>query len=48
MVHDAHTGFIVAAYAIAGVVIVGMIVATLWDYAALKRSLKRLGAADRE
>ena len=48
--HSAHLGFIVAAYAVAGVVIGSMIVLILSDYRTLKRSLRRFGArgADRE
>ncbi len=41
--HSSHIGFIVAAYLVAGVVILSMIVAVLWDYRALKRSLARFG-----
>jgi heme exporter protein CcmD len=44
MDHDPHTGFILAAYTIAAVVIVSMIVAIVSDYWSLKRSLKRFGA----
>lgn len=45
MEHDPHTGFILAAYAIAAVVIVAMIVAIVSDYWSLKRGLKRFGAS---
>jgi hypothetical protein len=45
MEHDPHTGFILAAYAIAGVVIVSMIAVILSDYWSLKRSLKRFGGS---
>jgi heme exporter protein CcmD len=47
--HEPHTGFIVAAYVIATVVIVSMITVILSDYRALRKNLKKLGAdeADR-
>lgn len=41
--HDAHLGFIVAAYVVAAVVILSMIVATVSDYRSLKKSLARFG-----
>ena len=44
MEHDPHTGFIVAAYVVAAVIILVMIGATWLDYRALKRDLKRFGA----
>ena len=43
MEHDPHTGFIVAAYILAFVVVASMIVAILSDYRSLKRSLRRFG-----
>jgi heme exporter protein CcmD len=53
--HDPHTGFIIAAYAIATFVIVSMIVVIVADHRALRANLKRFGArgldargADRE
>ena len=48
--HDPHTGFIVAAYVVAAVVIVSMIVAIVSDYRGLKRSLRTFGSRglDRE
>lgn len=48
--HDPHTGFIVAAYVVAGVVILSMIFAVVTDYRTLRRSLARFGARglDRE
>ncbi len=48
--HSAHLGFIVAAYVVAAIVIVSMIVAIVSDYRSLKRGLARFGArgADRE
>jgi heme exporter protein CcmD len=39
-----HIGFVIAAYAIAFVVIGGMIVGTLADYRTLKKSLERVEA----
>lgn len=39
-----HTGFIVAAFAVTGVVLVGMIAAILLDYRAQLRALSRLTA----
>lgn len=48
--HDAHIGFIVAAYVVAAVVIASMIIATLSDYRALEKALARFGqrGLDRE
>jgi heme exporter protein CcmD len=43
-VNDPHTGFIVAAYATAVVVIGGMIAATILDHRALRKALARVGA----
>lgn len=40
---DPHTGFIVAAYVVAGVVIASMIVVIVADYIGLRRSLTRFG-----
>lgn len=50
MEHDPHTWFIVAAYGVAGVVILSMILAIVTDYRSLKRSLRKFGARglDRE
>jgi heme exporter protein CcmD len=50
MAQDPHTGFIVAAYVVAGAVIVSMILAIVTDYRGLKRSLRKFGARglDRE
>lgn len=39
-----HIGFVVAAYAIAFVVIAGMILATLIDYRDLRKKLERAAA----
>ena len=41
--HASHTGFIVAAYVIAGVVIGTMIGSTILDYRGLRRALARFG-----
>ena len=41
MGYDPHTGFILAAYAIAATVILSMIVAIVGDYRSLKRDLAR-------
>lgn len=48
--HDPHTGFIVAAFVVACVVIASMIFAIVTDYRALRKSLARFGARglDRE
>jgi heme exporter protein D len=37
-----HIGFVIAAYAIAFVVIGGMVIGTLVDYRSLKKSLERV------
>ncbi len=37
-----HLGFIVAAYAVAGVVVVVMVAAILWDYRDVRERLARL------
>ncbi len=42
MSEDPHTGFIIAAYAIAFVVIAGMVAAILIDHIGLKHALSRL------
>jgi len=41
---DPNSGFVIAAYIVALVVIAGMIVATIADYASLKKSLAKLAA----
>ena len=41
-----HLGFIVAAFAVAGVVVAGMVAAILWDYRDLKARLARLERHD--
>jgi heme exporter protein CcmD len=45
-VNDPHIGFVVAAYAIAAIVLVGMVVAVLADYRALRKALRRLESDD--
>jgi heme exporter protein CcmD len=45
MIEAPHFGFVVAAYAFAAAVVVGMIVATLWDYRTVAQALRRLEAA---
>jgi heme exporter protein CcmD len=44
MTADPNFGFVLAAYLVALVVLTGMIVATLADYAGLKKRLERLAA----
>jgi heme exporter protein CcmD len=41
---DPNSGFVIAAYIVALVVIGGMIVATIADYAGLRKSLDKLAA----
>jgi heme exporter protein CcmD len=45
MIEAPHFGFVVAAYGFAAAIIVGMIVAILWDYRGLSGALRRLEAA---
>ena len=42
-----HSGFVIAAYAIAFVVIAAMVIGTLADYRSLKKSLARIAARAR-
>ncbi|MGH6811755.1 MAG: heme exporter protein CcmD [Methylocella sp.] len=42
MSHDPHFGFVVAAYALAFVIVAGMIVTILADYMRLKQALSSL------
>ncbi len=42
-----HVGYVIAAYAIAFVVIGGMIVATLADYRSLKKALEKIAPRTR-
>lgn len=44
MTGDPHIGFIVAAYLVGGLIIAAMIILTIVDYAALKKTLARLTA----
>ena len=46
MIHEPHTGFIVAAYAIATVVVVTMIVVIVNDYRTLRRDLARFSGRE--
>ena len=48
MMEAPHFGFVVAAYALAALVVVGMIASILWDYRALSGGLRRLEAARRD
>jgi heme exporter protein CcmD len=41
---DLNSGFVIAAYIVALVIIAGMIVATIADYASLRKSLAKLAA----
>jgi heme exporter protein CcmD len=43
--NDPHIGFVVAAYLIAAIVLVGMVVAVFADYRALREALRRLESA---
>jgi heme exporter protein CcmD len=42
MSHDPHLGFVIAAYALAFVIVTGMIVTILVDYMRLKQALSSL------
>ena len=42
MSHDPHIGFVIAAYALAFVIVAGMIVTILADYMRLKQALQEL------
>ncbi len=46
MTPDPHTGFIIAAYGVAGAVVAAMVLAIVLDHRGLKRDLKRLGGRD--
>lgn len=48
MSHDPHIGFIIAAYALALVIVGGMIVAILADYLNLQRALASFGAREKQ
>ena len=43
---DAHIGFVIAAYAVAAIVLIGMVVAVFVDYRGQKEALKRLEGRD--
>ena len=45
MMEAPHFGFVVAAYALAALVVVGMIASILWDYRKLSAALRRLEAS---
>ncbi len=47
MTADPHFGFVVVAYAIAFVIIAGMILAILRDYSTLRQALSRFPAGQR-
>ena len=47
MTADPHFGFVIVAYAIAFVIIAGMILAILRDYSTLRQALSRFPAGDR-
>ena len=48
--HASHTGFIVAAYAVAALVVASMVLSIAMEHRALRRDLRRCGARglDRE
>lgn len=48
MSHDPHIGFVVAAYALALVIVAGMIVTILADYMRLKQALSALSRGTRQ
>jgi heme exporter protein CcmD len=48
MSHDPHFGFVVAAYALAFVIVAGMIVTILADYTHLKQALSSLSPGTRQ
>ena len=48
MSHDPHFGFVVAAYALALVIVAGMIVTILADYRRLKQALASLPRGTRQ
>jgi heme exporter protein CcmD len=48
MSHDPNLGFVVAAYALAFVIVTGMIVTILADYMHLKQALSSLSRATRQ
>ncbi len=48
MSHDPHLGFVIAAYALAFVIVAGMIVTILADYLRLKQALSSLSRGTRQ
>ncbi len=48
MNHDPHLGFIIAAYALAFVIVAGMVVTILADYRNLKQALASLSRETRQ
>ena len=48
MSHDPHFGFIIAAYALALVIVAGMVVAILADYLNLQRALASFAAREKQ
>jgi heme exporter protein CcmD len=48
MSHDPHIGFVVAAYALAFVIVAGIIVTILADYMRLKEALASLSRGTRQ
>ncbi|MGH6853274.1 MAG: heme exporter protein CcmD, partial [Methylocella sp.] len=48
MSHDPHLGFVIAAYALAFVIVTGMIITILADYVRLKRALSSLSRETRQ
>ena len=48
MSHDPHFGFVIAAYALAFVIVAGMIVTILADYMRLKQALSSLSRGSRQ
>jgi heme exporter protein CcmD len=48
MSHDPHLGFVIAAYALAFVIVAGMIVTILADYMRLKQALWSLSRGTRQ
>jgi heme exporter protein CcmD len=48
MTEPAHLGFVIAAYAVAAIVLVGMVVAVFADYRAQQKALRRLENRERQ
>jgi heme exporter protein CcmD len=47
-VSDPHIGFVIAAYALAAIVLIGMVVAVFADYRAQRQALRRLESRDEQ